>query len=108
MTILQRQENKNSFAVDDWNTAQISSQDVFTSAAPPHRAPKKLVTFEWSLLLPPCSDEPTPAQEHQAAVDSLYGHAMTKEEAAGFRRAMKSKFVPLTPEQTRILPPRRK
>jgi len=108
MTTICYPENKNSFAVDDWNSSVISGASVFTSA-PIHRAPKKLVSFEWSRRPSVCQEnEATPAQKYRAAIDSLFEHAMTEKEAAYFRREIASKFVPLTPEQTRLLPPRAK
>ena len=102
-------ENKNSFALDDWNAAGISSNSVFTPVGPMQGAPKKLVSFGWSFEFSGRKeDQTTPAQEYRAAIDSLYGHAMTKKEAAWFRREIASKFVPLKPSQTRLLPPRAK
>ncbi len=53
--------------------------------------------------------EPTqelPSQEYRAAIEYLFEHSMSEEEAACFRREMASKFVPLTSTQTRLLPPR--
>lgn len=58
----------------------------------------------WSFPL-----EGTPTQQCLAAINSLLEpHTMTRQEAAYFRREMASAFVPLTPEQTRILPKRKK
>ena len=100
-------ENNNSFAVEDWNTVGVSSQGIFTSTVPIQRAPKKLVNFAWSLVFSVWKGEQaTPAQEYRAAIDSLFEHPMTKKEAAYFRREKASKFVPLKPVQTRLLPPR--
>jgi hypothetical protein len=50
----------------------------------------------------------TPAKEHQAAVDDLFDHTMTEEDAAHFRREKEAEFVPLKPEQTRVLPARKR
>ena len=102
-------ENNNSFAVEDWNAAGICSTDVFTSAVPIQRAPKKLVSFAWSLVsFVEKAEQTTPTQEYRAAIDSLFEHSMTRKEAAYFRRETASRFVPLRPEQTRLLPPRAK
>jgi hypothetical protein len=100
-------ENNNSFAVEDWNAAEIRSTDVYTSSVPMQRVPKKLVTFVWSLARSiEAVEKSGPAQEYRAAIDSLFEHPMTKREAAYFRRQAASRFVPLKPEQTRLLPPR--
>jgi len=102
-------ENNNSFAVEDWNAAGICGTDVFTSAVPIQRAPKRLVSFAWSLVSSvEKAEQATPTQEYRAAIDSLFEHSMTTREAAYFRREKASKFVPLTSEQTRLLPPRTK
>ena len=102
-------ENTNSFAVEDWNASGICSTDVFTSAVPMQCAPKRLVSFAWSLASSvEKAEQPTPVQEYRAAIDSLFEHPMTKKEAAYFRRQTASTFVPLKPGQTRILPPRTK
>lgn len=52
--------------------------------------------------------QPTPTQECRDAIDSLFEHPMTKEEAECFRREKAARLVPLKPEQTRLLPPRTK
>jgi len=102
-------ENNNSFAVEDWNTVGVSSQGIFTSAVPMQCAPKRLVSFAWSLASSvEKAEQPTPTQEFRAAIDSLFEHSMTKKEAAYFRREIASTFTPLRPEQTRLLPPRAK
>lgn len=54
------------------------------------------------------SEQAASAQECLSAIDSLFEHTMTKQEEACFRREKASKFVPLKPEQTRLLPPRKK
>jgi hypothetical protein len=95
-------ENRNSFVIEDWKTVGVSSQGI---TAPMRCAPKQLVTFTWSLG---SSSPTTSAQQYRAAIDSLYEHRMTKKESAYFRRQMASKFVPLTLEETRLLPPRAK
>lgn len=102
-------ENNNSFTVEDWSTVGVSSQGIFTLAVPIQRAPKKLVNFAWSLV-PSVGkvEEATPTQKYRAAIDSLFEHSMTKKEAAYFRRETASRFVPLRPEQARLLPPRAK
>jgi hypothetical protein len=102
-------ENNNSYVMDDWNAAGIRGTDIFTSAVPIQRAPKKLVSFTWSFTSSVGkAEQATPAQKYRAAIDSLFEHPMTKKEAVCFRREKASKFVPLKPEQTRILPPRTK
>jgi len=100
-------ENNNSFAVEDWNTVGVSSQGIFTSTVPIQRAPKKLVNFAFVFSVGK-GEQATPAQEYRAAIDSLFEHPMTKKEAACFCREKAAKFVPLKPEQTRLLPPRKK
>ncbi len=57
-------------------------------------------------LVVPEGGQPVPTQEYRAAIESLFEHSMTEEEAACFRRETASKFVPLTSAQTRLLPPR--
>jgi hypothetical protein len=47
-------------------------------------------------------------EEYRAAIESLYEHSMTEEESVCFRLESASKLVPLTSEQTRLLPPRTK
>jgi hypothetical protein len=102
-------ENNNSFAVEDWNALGVSGEGCFTSAVPIQRAPKKLVSFAWSYPPSVWKDEDTsPTEEYRAAIEFLFEHTMTKKEAAYFRREMASPFVPLKPEQTRLLPPRAK
>ena len=99
--------NDNSFTVEDWNTVGVSCQGIFTSTGSIQCAPKRLVNFAWSLV--PFvwkGEQATPTQKYRAAIDSLFEHSMTKTEAAYFRREMASKVVPLTSEQTRLLPPR--
>jgi hypothetical protein len=53
-------------------------------------------------------EQPAAAQEYREAIDALFEHPMTKEEADCFRREKAAEFVPLKPEQTRLLPPRKK
>jgi hypothetical protein len=107
MSTIYYQELDNSFAVEDWNAAGVSGQGFFTSAVPTQRAPKKLARFAWSLMSSASKGEQAnPSQEYRAAIDALFEHTMTKKEAAYFRRERASAFVPLTPEQTRLLPPR--
>jgi hypothetical protein len=101
-------ENNNSFTVEDWSTVGVSCHGLFTSTVPIQRAPKKLISFAWSRMPSIGKQEATPDQEFRAAVDSLYQHSMTKKEAAYFRREKASKFVPLKPEQSRLLPSREK
>jgi hypothetical protein len=109
MSTICQPENNNSFAVEDWNAAGICSTDVFTSAVSIQRAPKRLVTFAWSLVSSIAKAErPAPAQEYREAIDSLFEHPMTRKEAAYFRREKASTFVPLGSAQTRLLPPREK
>jgi hypothetical protein len=100
-------ENNNSFTVEDWNTVGACGQGFFTSTVPAQCAPKKLVTFSWIRTSSvERVEQPTPAQEYREAIDSLFEHSMTKREVAFFHREKASKFVPLKPEQTRLLPPR--
>jgi len=54
------------------------------------------------------AEQATPTQKCLEAIDSLFEHPMTKKEADCFRREKASEFVPLKPEQTRLLPPRKK
>ncbi len=101
--------NNNSFAVEDWKTVGVSAHGIFTSTVPIERAPKKMVTFVWSVLFSAGSGEPTtPSQKYRMAIDSLFEHSMTRREVAYFNREVASQFVPLTSEQTRLLPPRAK
>jgi hypothetical protein len=108
MTAVFHQENRNSFAIEDYDTV-VSGESHFTSAAPTDRAPKRLASFIWSWE-PSLRKEaqPTPAQQYLAAIASLFEHPMTKREVAYFHREKTSTFVPLTPEQTQILLPRKK
>ncbi len=107
MATLYCQENRNSFTVEDWRAAAVGAQGVFTLPTVAELAPKILVGFEWSSLPKVYqAGKPTPTQEYRAAIDSLFEHSMTKKEAAYFRRESTSTFVPLRPEQTRLLPPR--
>ena len=108
MTTVCHQENKNSFAMEDWKAAAVPGQGPFTSATAAEIAPKVLVSFEWSSAPRLEKHEATPVQECLIAIKSLFEHSMTKKEAACFRREMASKFAPLRPEQTRLLPPRTK
>ena len=86
-------ENNNSFAVEDWNTVGVSNQGIFTSAVPIQCAPKRLVSFTWSLASSVGkAEEATPTQEYRAAIDSLFEHSMTRKEAAHFRRETASTF----------------
>ena len=100
--------NNNSFAVEDWKTVGVSAHGIFTSTVPIKRAPKKLVTFVWSALFSSRKrrSRTTPSQKYRVAIDSLFEHSMTRREVAYFSREVASQFVPLTSEQTRLLPPR--
>ncbi len=62
-------------------------------------------------VIVPKGDQAVPTQEssiqeYRAAIETLFEHSMTEEEAACFRPEMASKFVPLSAAQTRLLPPR--
>ncbi len=109
MSTISYPDNNNSFAVEDWKTIGVSNHGVFTSTVPINCAPKKMVNFVWSILFSGGSGEQTtPSEKYRVAIDSLFEHSMTPKEVAYFNREMASQLVPLTSEQTRLLPPREK
>jgi hypothetical protein len=48
------------------------------------------------------------AQQYIAEIDKLWDHVMSDEEVTYFRNARTAEFVPLTADQTHILPTRKK